>query len=73
MGVNILQYIDMQGRVIIDLLKYVQREYKLNSYKLDFVSENFMNGKVPQHDKNRFFKKNVFFYVFGFFNVLFFS
>jgi DNA polymerase elongation subunit (family B) len=36
----------MTGRVIIDLLKVVQREYKLQSYKLDNVASHFIRDKI---------------------------
>jgi DNA polymerase delta subunit 1 len=45
MGDNFLKYIDIRGRVQIDLLKLIQREYKLDSYKLDNVAKHFLNGK----------------------------
>lgn len=45
MGDNFLKYIDMEGRVQIDLLKLVQRDYKLTSYKLDNVAEHFLKKK----------------------------
>lgn len=46
LGDNILKYIECFGRVHIDLFKVIQKDYKLNSYKLDSVSENFINGKI---------------------------
>lgn len=46
LGDNILKYVNFEGRVIIDLMKVVQREYKLDSYKLDFVAKSFINGKI---------------------------
>ena len=50
LGENVLKYIEMEGRVFIDLMKVVQREYKLDSYKLDNVASHFISGKVKQHD-----------------------
>jgi DNA polymerase delta subunit 1 len=41
LGDNVLRYIDMQGRVTIDLMKVVQRDHKLDSYKLDAVATHF--------------------------------
>ena len=42
MGDNLLKYVDMIGRVNIDLLKYVRDTYKdLTSYKLDNVAKRF--------------------------------
>lgn len=45
LGDNILKYIDMSGRVIIDVMKVVQRDHKLDSYKLDNVAEHFIGMK----------------------------
>ncbi len=42
LGDNILRYLDMHGRTIIDLMKVVQRDHKLDSYKLDAVASHFM-------------------------------
>ncbi|MEO0236688.1 MAG: DNA polymerase domain-containing protein [candidate division WOR-3 bacterium] len=42
LGNNLFKYIPMTGRVIIDLYKVVQREYRLDSYKLDNVSHKFL-------------------------------
>ncbi len=49
LGDNILKYIDMPGRVQIDLYKLVQRDHKLDSYKLDFVSGYFINGSIKEY------------------------
>ena len=46
LGDNTLYYINMHGRVLIDLLKVVQRDHNLVSYKLDHVAENFINDKI---------------------------
>jgi DNA polymerase elongation subunit (family B) len=32
----------MEGRVLIDIMKVVQRDHKLDSYKLDNVKSHFM-------------------------------
>ena len=42
LGDNELSYIEMHGRVLIDLLKVIQRDHKLDSYKLDAVANHFM-------------------------------
>ena len=36
----------MEGRVVMDLLKVVQKDHKLGSYKLDAVAENFISGPI---------------------------
>ncbi len=43
----------MQGRVLIDLLKVVQRDHNLVSYKLDYVAENFINDKITEVVENK--------------------
>jgi len=48
LGENILKFIDMEGRVLIDIMKVVQRDHKLDSYKLDNVANHFM--KMNKHD-----------------------
>ena len=58
LGDNILKYIDMEGVVLIDLLKVMQREQKLDSYKLDNVASIFLgdnkNDLKPQEIFNKF-------------------
>lgn len=48
LGDNFLKYIDMHGRVLIDLMKVIQRDHKLDSYKLDLVANHFMG--LNKHD-----------------------
>ena len=36
----------MEGRVVIDLMKEIQKNHNLDTYKLDFVSSHFMTGKI---------------------------
>lgn len=45
-GSHALKYIDMNGRVSIDLYNYFRREFNLESYKLDFVGGNFIGDKI---------------------------
>ena len=52
LGDNRLKFYDLDGRVKIDLLKVVQRDYKLSAYKLDSVAEHFLSGKVRKLEKN---------------------
>jgi DNA polymerase elongation subunit (family B) len=55
LGVNILEYIDIDGIVQFDLYKVVQRDYKLESYKLDNVAKHFMKQqKVDLSPKELF-------------------
>ena len=53
LGDNTLRYIDMDGRVQMDLLKIIQRDHNLPSYKLDYVAENFINNRVVSYSKNK--------------------
>ena len=53
LGENILTYLDMPGRVQMDLLKVVQKDHKLVSYKLDSVAENFISGGIKEVKGNQ--------------------
>ncbi len=55
LGQNILKYYDMTGRVLIDLMKVAQRDFKLDSYKLDYVSAQFIRDGIQkiEHDKEK--------------------
>ena len=46
MGENLLRYWETPGRVHIDLMKDVQNNFNLTSYKLDNVSANFIRGGI---------------------------
>ena len=46
LGDNTLKYISMEGRILLDLLKIVQKDFNLVSYKLDYVAETFINDKI---------------------------
>lgn len=48
LGDNLLKYYDMDGRVLIDIMKVVQRDHKLDSFKLDAVANHFL--KMNKHD-----------------------
>lgn len=48
LGDNLMKYIDMEGRTHVDLMKVVQRDHKLDSYKLDSVANHFMS--MNKHD-----------------------
>ncbi len=55
LGDNFLYFLDMEGVVQIDLLKVMQRDYKLDSYKLDNVAKHFMKQqKVDLSPKELF-------------------
>ena len=74
LGDNELFYYDMTGRVVFDLMKIVQREYKLSSYKLDAVAsyffrellksiENKDNKTIIETNTTGFFKGQYFIIV----------
>ena len=46
LGDNTLNYIVMDGRILFDIQKEVQKGHNLESYKLDNVAAHFMRGKV---------------------------
>lgn len=46
MGTNYLYYFAMQGRIQFDIMKQIQRDYKLNSYKLDDVAAEFIKESI---------------------------
>lgn len=55
LGDNVLYYYEIEGLVQIDLFKVIQKDYNLESYKLDFVSQHFMkNNKVDLSPKQLF-------------------
>lgn len=50
LGENLLYYFNMIGRVNFDLMKVVQRDYKLTSFKLDFVASYFFREIVNKFE-----------------------
>jgi DNA polymerase elongation subunit (family B) len=48
LGDNLLRYYDVEGRVVIDVMKVVQRDHKLDTFKLDHVAETFLGER--KHD-----------------------
>lgn len=45
-GTHDLTYINMPGRIQIDLYNYFRRDYNLESYKLDYVSGYFIRNSI---------------------------
>jgi len=66
LGDNKLQYYSMEGRVIIDMYKVMQRDQKLSSYKLDDVVAEFIKEKVcimeydAENQITKIYTKNTF-------------
>tara|TARA_B100000674_G_C37976482_1_gene979659 strand:- start:432 stop:4253 length:3822 start_codon:yes stop_codon:yes gene_type:complete len=53
LGDNVLKYISMDGRIVFDIQKEIQKGHALESYKLDDVSAHFMKGNII----NTFYRK----------------
>jgi DNA polymerase elongation subunit (family B) len=56
LGVNILKYIDIEGVAQFDLYKVVQRDHKLDSYKLDNIAKHFMKQQKIDLSPKELFK-----------------
>tara|TARA_B100000768_G_C11283547_1_gene380303 strand:- start:1498 stop:5589 length:4092 start_codon:yes stop_codon:yes gene_type:complete len=48
MGENLLRFWETPGRVHVDLMKDVQNNFNLSSYKLDNVSAEFIRGSINE-------------------------
>ena len=53
LGENKLNYFTMDGRILFDIQKEVEKGHNLDSYKLDNVASYFMRGKLKQIDENQ--------------------
>ena len=59
LGENLLRFWDTPGRIHIDLMKDIQKDFKLPSYKLDYVASYFIRGEVIKFkliDTDKFFE-----------------
>ena len=52
LGDNTLHYLTMDGRILFDIQKEVQKSHNLESYKLDDVAAHFMRGKLKSVNDN---------------------
>ena len=52
LGDNTLHYLTMDGRILFDIQKEVQKSHNLESYKLDNVAAHFMRGKLKNINNN---------------------
>lgn len=55
------KFLENEGRIFVDLLPVIQKEYKLENYKLDTVSKHFLDQKkddLTYEDVNRCFDEN---------------
>jgi len=57
LGDNIFKLIDMDGIVCIDLLKVMQKDFKLDSYKLDNVASIYIGQNKDDLKPNEIFQK----------------
>ena len=57
LGDNTLKYFDMDGIVIIDLFKVMQKDFKLDSYKLDNVASIYIGDKKDDLKPRELFEK----------------
>ena len=64
-GQHDLSYIEMPGRLQIDMYNYFRRDFNLSSYKLDNVAAEFLSDKISKIDYNdstnisRIYTKNM--------------
>lgn len=52
LGDSTMRYYDMKGRCVFDLMKVVRRDYKLISYKLDYVASYMFRDKIKKYEHN---------------------
>lgn len=57
LGDNILKYIDLDGVVCVDMFKVMQRDHKLDSYKLDNVAGVFLGDHKEDLKPKEIFQK----------------
>lgn len=57
LGDNILRYVDLDGIVAIDMFKVMQRDHKLDSYKLDNVASVFLGDHKEDLKPREIFQK----------------
>ena len=56
LGDNVLKYIEIEGRVVVDVMKVVQRDHKLDSYKLDSVAQHFTGERKNDVSPSEIFR-----------------
>lgn len=57
LGENFMYYLDVDGMVSVDVYKVMMRDHKLESYKLDFVAEQFLGDHKNDLSPNELFEK----------------
>jgi DNA polymerase elongation subunit (family B) len=62
-GQHDIKFVNMKGRVQIDLYNYLRREYQLTKYKLDYVAGHFIGDGVKSVEhvdgKTKFYSANL--------------
>jgi DNA polymerase elongation subunit (family B) len=56
LGDNVLRYLHMHGRVVVDVMNVVRRDHRLDSYKLDAVAEHFTGQRKHDVSPNDVFR-----------------
>ena len=59
-GQHDLKYIDMNGRVQVDLYNHFRKDFNLESYKLDYVAGYFMSGDIKQYNYEKTSNHTIF-------------
>jgi DNA polymerase elongation subunit (family B) len=59
LGDNRYSYFRMIGRVKIDLMKVIQRDHRLSSYKLDNVLQEFIKDKIKKIDGSKLYTDSI--------------
>ena len=59
LGDNTLNYLTMDGRILFDIQKEVQKGHNLESYKLDNVASHFMRGKLFEVTDNKILVSDI--------------
>jgi DNA polymerase elongation subunit (family B) len=58
-----LRFVNMEGRLQIDLLNYLRREFQLSCFKLDYISGYFIGDGVKKielfEDETKIYTKNI--------------
>jgi DNA polymerase elongation subunit (family B) len=57
LGDNLLKHFNLDGLVSVDLLKVMQRDHKLDSFKLDNVAAEFLGDRKDDLSPNDIFRK----------------
>lgn len=62
-GQHDIKFINMKGRIQIDLYNYLRREYQLTKYKLDYVAGHFIGDGIKRLEhvdgKTKFYSTNL--------------